>query len=72
MFCVYALKCIKRRNGRTMKLYVFQCKKITNFTLSMKNKQENAVKDFFFFFFHFFRIFRDGLPKCGRAITKSF
>ena len=34
-----------------MKLYVFQCKKITNFTLSMKNKQENAVKDFFFFFF---------------------
>ena len=55
-----------------MKLYVFQCKEITNFTLSMKNKQENAVKDFFFFFFHFFRIFRDGLPKCGRAITKSF
>ena len=50
------------------------CKKFTGFALSLEKKTRIIQYGSLFFFMRLLlvRIWRDNLPKCGRAITKSF
>ena len=51
----------------------FKCKNVTNFALSLKNKPDINYESLFFIVrLILVRIWRDNLPKYGRAITKSF
>ena len=49
---------------------VFKCKKVTNFALSLQNKLDITVQKFIFSMqLILTQLWRDNLPKYGRAIT---
>ena len=53
--------------------FVFKCKKVTNVALSLENKSNITYESLFFIMrLILVRIWRDKLPKYGRAIIKFF
>ena len=63
-------------NARTKERwsFVFKCKKVTNLAFSLENKSGITVREFIFHYAinSYAIIWRDNLPKYGRAITKFF
>ena len=64
--------CVAERKNDGI-LSVFECKKVTNFALSLESKPEITVRGFgFHYSINSCACLRRQFPKYGRPITKSF